>query len=147
MARISYEQLEKSLGKAIDRYVKEELIRQANQRSIPSGQRQQAELLQVQQQRQAGLLNLLNQHPAQMRAQFLKWGISIEEVRHLAEQKELFSLKQQEVFGKIVELLQALHGKATLSNNLEQNSAIVQQQRQSAVTTKFVKQRKNWHPL
>ena len=147
MSRISYEQLEKSLDKAIDRYVKEGLIRQANQRANANAQNQQAELLDLQHQRQSSLLALLSQHPARMRAQFLKWGISMEEVRHLADQKELFSLKQQEVFGKIVDLLQALHAALPRSNAIEQNSNLVQQQRRTAIDTKYVKQRKNWHPL
>lgn len=147
MARISYEQLEKSLDKAINSYVKEGLMRLVARSLAGSSLRSEQEQLQVQHQQQVALLTLLNQHPARMRAQLHNWGIAVEEVRHLAEQTELFTPKQKEIFEKIINLLKALQSNQTPKAKSDQNSSLIQHQRQSATDIKYVKQRKNWHPL
>lgn len=147
LARVSYEQLEKSLDKAINSYVKVGLMRLIANSLAGAAARSEGELLQTQHQQQSALLTLLNQHPARMRAQFRSWGIAIEEVRFLAEQAELFTPKQREIFDKIVNLLRALQSSQAPSGKSEQNSSLIKQQRQSATDIKYVKQRKNWHPL
>lgn len=147
MSNISYEQLEKSLDKAITGYVKDGLIRLANRIKADAVGRSEQDKLQLQHQRQAALLTLLTQHPSRMRQQFQKWAISYEEVRHLAEQKALFSLKQSSVFEKIIELLRALHAEQRPDQSSDRNGHIVMQQRKTAVDTKYINQKKNWHPL
>ena len=147
MARISYEQLEKSLDKAINSYVKEGLMRLVARTLASTALRSEQEQLQAQHQQQIALLTLLNQHPARMRTQLHNWGIAVEEVRHLAEQTELFTPKQREIFDKIVNLLKALQSTQVPKAKSDQNSSLIQNQRQSATDVKYVKQRKNWHPL
>lgn len=147
MSNISYEQLEKSLDIAISGYIKQGLIRLADRLRADDKGRLEQDQLQSQHQRQAALMTLLTQHPGRMRQQFLKWGISFEEVHHLAEQKALFSQKQASVFSKIIDLLSALHTDQREGASMEKNGIIVMQQRKTAKETKFVNQRKNWHPL
>lgn len=147
MSNISYEQLEKSLDKAISGYIKQGLIRLADRIKADAVGRSEQDKLQSQHQRQAALMTLLTQHPGRMRQQFQKWGVSFEEIHHLAEQKALFSQKQAGVFTKIIDLLSALHQDQRAGDSPEKNGVIVMQQRKTANDIKYVNQRKNWHPL